>query len=113
GGRATSAHPRFLRSHNSSDVSTGGLPDSVNIDDALTAVESLPQVAEANRLRIVLGRARIRGRVFSLPDFFGFAAARDNEVAQLDTPKLLQGRFSDPGSVSEVVTIFGTARNLG
>ena len=111
--RANSAYPRFLRSHNSSDVSTGGLPGSVNIDDALTAVESLPQVTDANRLRIVLGRARIHGRVFSLPDFFGFAAGRDNEVAQLDTPKLLQGRLADPGSASEVVTIFGTARNLG
>jgi ABC-type antimicrobial peptide transport system permease subunit len=111
--RAASAYPRFLTTHDASDVSTGGIGGSVDISKALDAIERLPQVVEASRLRIVAGKAVIHGRAYSLPDFFAFASVTGALPEHQDRPKMLKGKLPAAGSSDEAVLPFQTAERFG
>jgi putative ABC transport system permease protein len=111
--RAASAYPRFLVTHDASDVSTGGIEEGLDIGKALDVIERLPQVAEASRLRIVAGKAVIHGRAYSLPDFFAFASVTGTLPERQDRPKVLKGTLPTAGSSDEAILPFQTAERFG
>jgi hypothetical protein len=108
--RTETAYPRFVQAQNGYDLITGGFPDKVNPEKALTQIEAMPEVGQWARLDVAAYDAILpSGRRAPSPELMAAADLMGRAGFQVNRFKVISGRMADLRAPGEAVIDFATA----
>jgi hypothetical protein len=112
--RTESAYPRFVAAEKGADLLTGGFPDNVDPERAMTAIEGLPVVKEWAREDVVADAGILPdGNEMTVPQLAAVADLRGRAGIQINRFKVLSGRLFDLAAPDEAMVDFGVAERYG
>jgi predicted lysophospholipase L1 biosynthesis ABC-type transport system permease subunit len=108
--RTETAYPRFVQAQNGYDLITGGFPDKINPERALTQMAAMPEVVEWARVDVAAYAAILpSGRRVSIPELAAASDLSGRAGYQLNRFKAVSGRLADLRAPDEAMVDFPIA----
>jgi hypothetical protein len=108
--RTETAYPRFVQAHQGYDLVTGGFPERIDAERALTRMAAMPEVLESARVDVVAYAAILpSGRRVSIPELAAIADVSGRLGYRLNRFKVLSGRLADRDAPGEAMVDFPVA----